>query len=172
MENTMHTNEQTVNKNTTKQSNDIAKIKVKILAKDLTKDFPRSPRSTIGGFIIAARALDKCRAKLANTIGEYHFNCPLDQMFFQFSGINPEKFEELVATGATDDEIAAYITQHSKIKDQKEIISFNNKHKDMNLSDLSPEMQVYFESYIAKYIPKNRIIYRWFDVYDIEEQRM
>ena len=38
------------------------------LAKDLTKDFPRSPREVLyGGYVIAARKLDKCRATLAGT---------------------------------------------------------------------------------------------------------
>ena len=29
--------------------------KLKLLARDLTKDFPRSPRETLGGYVIAAR---------------------------------------------------------------------------------------------------------------------
>jgi hypothetical protein len=40
------------------------------LAKDLTKDYPRSPRETLSGYVIAARTLDKCRAALAGTVGE------------------------------------------------------------------------------------------------------
>ena len=39
----------------------------KLLAKDLTRTFPRSPRETLGGYVIAGRALDKCRAVLAET---------------------------------------------------------------------------------------------------------
>lgn len=35
---------------------------LKLLAKDLTKDDPRSPRETLAGYVIAARTLDKCRA--------------------------------------------------------------------------------------------------------------
>src|SRR2546426_11566391 len=38
--------------------------KVKLLACDLRngKEFPRSPRETLGGYVLAARAVDKCRA--------------------------------------------------------------------------------------------------------------
>jgi len=46
----------------------------KLPAKDLTKEYPRSPRETLAGYLIAARTLDKCRAVLAGTAGEYHFN--------------------------------------------------------------------------------------------------
>ena len=50
------------------------------LAKDLAVECPRSPHETLGGFVIAARALDKCRADIAGTIGEYHYDCPLDKV--------------------------------------------------------------------------------------------
>ena len=38
--------------------------KLKLLALDLTKPkiFPRSPRETLGGYVLAGRTLDKCRA--------------------------------------------------------------------------------------------------------------
>jgi hypothetical protein len=39
----------------------------KVPAKDLTKEYPRSPRDTLAGYVIAARMLDKCRAVLAGT---------------------------------------------------------------------------------------------------------
>ena len=54
--------------------------KVKSLARDLRddKEFPRSPRGKLGGYALAARALDKCRAALVGWQGEYFSNCPLD----------------------------------------------------------------------------------------------
>jgi len=42
----------------------------------------------------------------------------------------------------------------------------------MRLSDLSPEIQEYMEDYIPQFIPRNRVVYHWFDVYDIEEERL
>lgn len=61
--------------------------KVKLLALDLTKQFPRSPRELLAGYVIAGRAVDKCRAVLAGTGGEYHSGCPVDAMFLDFAGI-------------------------------------------------------------------------------------
>ena len=51
--------------------------KVKLLARDLRdgKQFPRSPRATLAGYVLAARAVDKCRAVLVDWHGEYHSNC-------------------------------------------------------------------------------------------------
>src|ERR1700756_5210013 len=94
---------------------------LKTLAKDLSKDFPRSPRETLGGYVIAARTLDKCRATLAGTAGEYHFDCPLDNFFFAFSGISAEDFKKFVATGASDEEVANWIEQTAKKRPRIEI---------------------------------------------------
>ena len=58
-------------------------------AKDLTKEYPRSPRETLAGYVIAARMLDKCRAAISGTLGEYHFDCPLDRYFLQFTALMP-----------------------------------------------------------------------------------
>jgi hypothetical protein len=35
----------------------------------------------LGGYVIAARTLDKCRASLNDTLGEYKFDCTLDRRF-------------------------------------------------------------------------------------------
>jgi hypothetical protein len=43
------------------------------VARDLRKTPPRSPREALGGFVIAARTLDKTRADLLGINGEYNF---------------------------------------------------------------------------------------------------
>lgn len=146
--------------------------KLKLLAKDLTKDFPRSPRETLAGYVIAARMLDKCRAVVAGTAGEYHFDCPLDNQFLGFTGINAEQFKAFVAAGASDDEVAAWIEQHSKIKDAAQVVAWNNKLRATRPCDMPIELQQFLEGYIPKVVPKNRPVYVWFDVYDLEEGRI
>lgn len=146
--------------------------KLKLLALDLTKTFPRSPRESLGGYVVAGRTLDKCRAVLAGTNGEYHFDCPLDGTFLAFTGITADAFKEFVATGATDNEVAAWIAGHSKVKDPNEVVVWNNKMRHTRPCDMSLELQVFLEDYIPKFIRKDRPVYVWFDVYDIEEQRL
>lgn len=148
--------------------------KVKLLAPDLRgdKEYPRSPRVTLAGYVLAARVLDKCRAGLVDWQGEYYPNCPVDKRWLEFTEIAFEDFQAFVATGATDEEVAVWIEQNAKQRPRTEIVIWNNKLRDLSISDLPPETQVYMEDYIKKYIPRNRVIYRWFDVYDIEEQRM
>jgi len=66
------------------------------LAKDLTKEPPRSPRDRLGGYVILARTTDKCRALLGGHIGEYHYDCPLDNMLFGFKGVTGDDFKAKV----------------------------------------------------------------------------
>ena len=148
--------------------------KLKLISRDLRNDkiFPRSPRETLGGYVLAARALDKCRSAVLGWEGEYHSNCPVDQIWLHFAEIDYNDFRTFVATGAADDEVAAWIQEHAKKRTKIDIIKWNNKLREMRLSDLGAETQEYMEGYIEEFIPKNRVIYRWFDVYDIEEQHM
>ena len=148
--------------------------KVRLLARDLRdgKNYPRSPRETLGGYVLAARAVDKCRAVLVDLQGEFHSNCPLDQRWLKFAEIDYDAFRSFLATGATDDEIAAWIGKHGKKRPRAEMIAWNNKERDLRLSDLPLELQEYMEDYIEKYIPRNRVVYHWFDVYDLEEERL
>jgi len=148
--------------------------KVKLLARDLRdgKEFPRSPRETLAGYVLAARAVDKCRAVLVGWQGEYHSNCPLDQQWLKFAGIDYGAFKSFVATGATDDEIAAWIGEHAKKRSRADIAVWNNQQRDQRLSDLPPQLQEYMEDYIASNIPRGRVVYRYFDIYDLEEKRL
>jgi hypothetical protein len=148
--------------------------RVKLLSPDLRqgKQYPRSPRETLGGYVIAARALDKCRADLVKWQGEYHANCPLDQMWLEFAGIDYDAFRAFVATGATDDAVAAWIGKKAKKRPRAEIVAWNNKHRELRLSELPAELQLFMEDYIPKFIPRNRAVYVFFDVYDLEEERL
>ena len=141
-------------------------------ALDLTKDVPRSPRNTFAGYVIAARALDKCRSEIAGTQGEYHYSCPLDNLFFDFSGIDGDAFKAFVETGADDSAVAAWIKENAAEKTQEEIVQWNNDLRCKRISEMPVNLQVFLEGYIEEFIPADKIVYYWFDVYDIEEGRI
>src|SRR5216110_1335101 len=82
-----------------------------VKGKDLTKEAPRSPRVRVGGYAILGRTLDKCRALVAGNIGEYHFNCPLDNMLFGFKGVKGEDFKAQIEQGAGDQEMIDWLNQ-------------------------------------------------------------
>jgi Domain of unknown function (DUF5069) len=70
-----------------------------LAAPDLTQRPPRSPRQRLGGYALLPRMLDKGRATLAGTNGEYHYACPNDQRFLEFAGVDPEALKAELATG-------------------------------------------------------------------------
>ena len=106
----------------------MSKDKLQQLARDLRKTPPRSPRETLGGFVIAARMLDKARAYLLGIIGEYNFYpCGLGAYFWEFTGLDAMKSKDFVATGATDEEVDRWIRENATQKDSKAIIKWNNE---------------------------------------------
>jgi|ERR1700677_635918 len=90
-------------------------------SKNLTKEAPRSPRNRLGGYALIARAIDKGRAAIAGTAGEYHYACPLDQMLFEFKGVKDEEVKKLLASGATDDQVVTWLNTHGTPKTSEEI---------------------------------------------------
>jgi hypothetical protein len=76
---------------------------------DLAKQAPHSPRERIAGFAIAGRAVDKCRASLKGTPGEYHYDCPLDNLLFRFKGINGGQFKSAVQAAKNYEDIGAWL---------------------------------------------------------------
>ena len=82
---------------------------VNLSAPDLTQHPPRSVRVRLGGYAHLSRLLDKARAHLAGKAGEYHYNCPLDQRFFAFTGIDQEKMLAEIKTGKTDVQMLEWV---------------------------------------------------------------
>ena len=92
---------------------------------DLTKSFPRSPYDTNAGLVMLPRTTDKARAQMTGLLGEYHYDCPLDQRLFQFLGIDAESFLKQLKKVGTDDGMAKWIAEiadRSKVERE----AFNN----------------------------------------------
>ena len=96
-------------------------MNTRIIDMDLSKQAPHSPRERIDGFAIACRAVDKCRASLAGTLGEYHYDCPLDNRLFGFKGINGAQFQAAVQRAKTYDEVGAWLIANGTAKSPPEI---------------------------------------------------
>ena len=116
----------------------------KMATKDLTKEAPRSPHERLGGFVILARTIDKCRAAIAGTVGEYHFDCPLDNTLFSFKGIKGADFKKCVETGATDAEIIEWVKKSGVAKTDAEIAEWSKKCEAENYSS-KPEKKAWLE---------------------------
>ena len=116
----------------------------KIKGKDLTKEAPRSPHMKVGGFLILGRTIDKCQALLWGNIGEYHFDCPLDNMLFGWKGLKGPDFKAHVAEGHSDEEIGAWVKSHGTPKTDAEIEAWNRQTESDNYSS-KPEKKAWLE---------------------------
>lgn len=140
----------------------------KLVAPDLTQRAPRSPRVRLGGYVILPRMLDKGRATIAGKNGEYKYNCPLDQNFLKFVGLDGDKLKKELAKGKGDGEILDWINQQAKSKHgPMEIIQWAIFHEQRSPSDV--ESREYFHKLHASVAPKREDVSTWFDVLDIDD---
>ncbi len=139
-----------------------------IAASDLTKQPPRSARVRLGGYVILPRMLDKGRAEIAGTNGEYHYACPMDMRLMSFLGLDPAPLKEQLATGKGDGEILAWILCNRK-----------NQHTDSEVADWTafqerrvptdPETREFFNSIHSRIAPQREDIATWFDLLDLDD---
>ena len=137
-------------------------------APDLTIRPPRSPRVRLGGYTILPRLLDKSRAVIAGTSGEYKYNNPNDGHFFRFTGISPEALMEQVKTGAGDWDMLLWVNENAPLKrttlgiqqwsDWTETVSFNDV-----------EMREWFTDQIKRLNPAREDLRGTFDYLDLDD---
>src|SRR4030095_2763701 len=139
-----------------------------IPAMDLTQRPPRSPRCRLGGYALLPRLLDKCRAELAGKSGEYHYNCPLDQQFMNFAGIDAEQLKAEVATGIGDGEILAWISRQAKNRHTPvEITAWSTWRDHAGPSDTQP--RAFFNNLHQQSGPNREDIATWPDLLDLDD---
>ncbi|PYL06511.1 MAG: DUF5069 domain-containing protein [Verrucomicrobia bacterium] len=114
-----------------------------VTGKDLTKEAPRSPRIRVGGYAILGRTIDKCRALVAGNIGEYHFDCPLDNTLFGFKGVKGADFKAQIENGASDQQMAEWLDANGEKKTPEEIKRWGDEVEAASLYN-DPEKREYF----------------------------
>jgi hypothetical protein len=97
-----------------------------IIDRDLTKQAPHSPRERIAGFAIASRTVDKCRASITGKLGEYHYDCPLDNMLFSFKGINGGQFKTAVQAAKNYEDVGTWLQTNGTKKTPVEIKAWSD----------------------------------------------
>jgi hypothetical protein len=121
-----------------------------ITDRDLTRQAPHSPRDRIGGFAIASRTVDKCRDSLAGALGEYHYDCPLDNLLFSFKGINGEQFKAAVQAAKTYEEIGDWLIANGTQRTPAEIKAWSDKVEAQSMLN-EPAKRAFFIENCAKF---------------------
>ena len=136
---------------------------------DLRTTFPRSMRVTLEGYVHLARMIDKCRAVLAGTEGEYIYPCPMDDRLMEFAGITSDQFTTAVKQHQTDDGVARWFQQIVKPHSHAEVDEWNRMM--LNRGPSTPEKQASFNKYRDAVDPSRTDISSWADLQDLEEGR-
>ena len=131
---------------------------------DLTKFPPRSPRVRLGGYCQLPRMLDKARAELASQNGEYHYNCPLDQRFFEFTGIAADALKAVAPK--SDTEVLAWVQSQTK-RAEVEIIAWSRWLENRTPDNV--EGREYLNGLHKAGAPLREDIATWFDVLDMDD---
>ena len=137
------------------------------VAKDLTKEAPRSPRTRLGDYALMARMIDKGRASLNGTAGEYHYACPLDQMLFTYKGVQADDVKSLLASGASDEQVLAWFNEQGASRTTDETKTWSagvesySPHSD-------PEKRGWFDGECAALglVPENSTLFDFLETDD------
>lgn len=77
---------------------------------------PRSPRVRLGGYVLLPRLIDKCRAEITGTNGDYNYDCPLDQRFLGFTGIAADDLRTAIDQHQGDGEVLVWIEKNAPLQ--------------------------------------------------------
>ena len=138
-------------------------------APDLTQRPPRSVRSRLGGYALLPRMIDKGRATLAGTNGEFHYDCPLDQHIINFLGIDAAALKDELATGKGDGEILEWINAHAKHPRQPWEIQQWSDYMSARGPDSDAETLALFAEFVGKFSKTREDIKAWADVLDLDD---
>ena len=135
---------------------------------DLTKTYPRSVHEKWLGIVQLGRALDKGKAKAHGNIGEYNFDCPMDNAVFEFLGIKGEEFLCVIKNAKSDAEIEAYAKQFVDKKTPAQIEQWN---REWVSHAPEGESKTYFLNLRNQVAPDRTDVTTWADLLDLDEKR-
>lgn len=136
--------------------------------KDLTGEYPRSPRERLGGYMHLARMIDKARAREAGTNGPYIYPCPLDKTLLSFLEVSEQDFAYAAKT-RTDELILDWLAVHARPRSSKQIELWNKQMSERGPTDEG--QWSYFRKTREGIDPSRTDIVTWFDLLDLEEGR-
>lgn len=135
---------------------------------DLTTTYPRSVHDKVLGVVQLARTIDKGKAAAYGNIGEYHYNCPMDQAVFAFLGLNSDELLDVIKNAKSDDDIEAYLKGFVDQKSPAEIARWND---DWVTRKPHGESLQFFEQLRGQIAPERTDVTTWSDLLDLDEKR-
>jgi Domain of unknown function (DUF5069) len=137
-----------------------------------TTAFPRSVHEKYLGIVQLARTIDKAKMVANGTIGEYQYNCPMDQALFAEFGIDGKKLSDLVADVAKDASHGPSLEAYLKpLVDDKQPLGIERFNRDTLGRKPTGESLAAFNTLRAKVAPDRTDVTTWPDLLDLDEGR-
>jgi hypothetical protein len=135
---------------------------------DLTTSYPRSVHEKLFGLVQIARTIDKAKGAASGKLGEYHYNCSMDQAVFAFLGIDHEALLDVVKSAKSDSEIESYVKTFVDKKTPQEIESWDREYVTRKPVG---ESLTYFLELRSAIAPDRTDVTSWPDLLDLDEKR-
>ncbi len=135
---------------------------------DLTKTMPRSVKETMLGVVQLARTTDKAKALAHGSVGDYKYDCPMDQGLFEYLGMDSKTFLNVVKEAQSDSEIEAYAKTFVAKKDPRNIEAFNKRW--LSAVPIGESLR-HFEELRSTIAPSRTDVVTWSDLLDLDEGR-
>jgi hypothetical protein len=119
--------------------------------------------------MLLPRMLDKGRAALAGTNGEFNYNSPLDQHIIHFLGIDAAALRDELAAGKGDGEILDWVNANAKHKRMPWEIQQWTDYMTTRGFDSDPETLAFFAEWIGRLSKTREDIKTWPDLLDLDD---
>lgn len=136
---------------------------------DLSQVFPRSPRDKMSDLVHLPRMVDKARASKLNTLGEYIFPCPLDQIILDFLEIDGDEWVHLVDS-QNEEQLTRWVENKCRPHNFGEIESVNKQ-----ILERKPDSEDRWKRFYElrdKIDSSRKDITTWVALIDLEEGRL
>ena len=139
---------------------------------DLTKTYPRSPNDRLLGLPMLPRTIDKARATLEGTLGEYVYGTKssFDMALLDFLGLSPERFLDGIRQSADDDAMAAWLRSNARQATPAEVEAFARVF--LNDGDDDADRARFAERRASLPADVRSRVKGWVDLLDVAEGRI
>ncbi|HCU73776.1 MAG TPA: hypothetical protein DGO43_08205 [Chloroflexi bacterium] len=136
---------------------------------DLINGFPRSPYARLHNVVSLPSTIDKIRADLNGTLGEYVWQSGFSKWLIDFLGVHQDATRDAIATRPDDDSVWEWLQQNMQPRTNEDIARFN---RDMIERRWSPERASRIQE-LCESIGKPGVsdIVTYFEWQDLEENR-
>jgi hypothetical protein len=140
--------------------------------------YPRSPKSLLGGIAHLGRFIDKIRLRNAGKIQDYNYmTVGFDKYLVDFLGIDAKAFEQLVLAGGTDEALLAWVQANGKPVSEAEIRLFSRNLLNAEPKDDAARLR--FQDRLQEISTKRGVpvsalppVSTWADVIELDEERL